>query len=78
MGGAGASSSARSPRQVRKGGTDGRPTGFDPDRYRRRNGVERTIDRLKTPRAVATRYDKRACVFHGTVTAAAVRLWLKP
>ncbi|MGH3468400.1 MAG: IS5/IS1182 family transposase, partial [Thermocrispum sp.] len=27
---------------------------------------------------VATRYDKRAYVFHGTVTAAAIRLWLRP
>lgn len=29
-------------------------------------------------RAVATRYDKRAYVFHGTVTVAAIRLWLRP
>ncbi|MFK0014650.1 hypothetical protein [Streptomyces sp. NPDC091027] len=28
--------------------------------------------------AVATRYDKRAYVFHGTVTVAAIRLWLRP
>ena len=41
----------------------------------RRNEVERTINRLKNSRAVATRYDKRAYVFHGT--AAAVRLSLK-
>lgn len=44
---------------------------------RRRNEVERTINRLKNSRAVATRHDKRAHVFHGTVTAAAVRLWLR-
>ncbi|MDQ0694487.1 hypothetical protein QF048_000929 [Streptomyces sp. W4I9-2] len=25
---------------------------------------------------LATRYDKRAYVFHGTVTLAAIRLWL--
>jgi hypothetical protein len=25
---------------------------------------------------LATRYDKRAYVFHGTVTVAAIRLWL--
>ncbi len=62
----------------RKGSTGGIPTGFDPDRYRRRNEVERTINRLKNSRAVATRYDKRAYVFHGTITAAAVRLWLRP
>ncbi|MDI2131360.1 IS5/IS1182 family transposase, partial [Yinghuangia seranimata] len=34
--------------------------------------------RLKAFRAVATRYDQRAYVFHGTVTLAAIRLWLRP
>ncbi|MFJ4704918.1 IS5 family transposase [Streptomyces anulatus] len=62
----------------RKGSAGGRPAGFDRDHYRRRNEIERTINRLKNSRAVATRYDKRAYVFHGTVTAAAVRLWLGP
>lgn len=37
--------------------------------------LERTINALKGSRAVATRYDKRAYVFHGTVTLAAMRLW---
>ncbi|MGW6876130.1 IS5 family transposase [Streptomyces xanthophaeus] len=62
----------------RRGSKGGRPTGFDTTVYRRRNEVERTINRLKTFRAVATRYDKRAYVFHGTVTVAAIRLWLRP
>ncbi|MCX4624387.1 IS5 family transposase [Streptomyces albogriseolus] len=61
----------------RRGREGGRPARFDRDRYRRRNEVERTINRLKNSRAVATRYDKRAYVFHGTVTAAAIRLWLR-
>ncbi|MEU6161920.1 IS5 family transposase [Streptomyces sp. NPDC047130] len=61
----------------RRGKDGGRPTGFNPDHYRRRNEVERTINRLKNSRAVATRYDKRAYVFHGTVTLASIRLWLK-
>lgn len=45
--------------------------------YKRRNEVERTINALKNFRAVATRYDKRAHVFHGTVTVAAIRLWFR-
>ncbi|GAA2462736.1 hypothetical protein GCM10010405_53840 [Streptomyces macrosporus] len=51
---------------------------LSPDSTGRRNEVERTVNRLKSFRAVATRYDKRTYVFHGTVTVAAIRLWLRP
>lgn len=61
----------------RRGSPGGRPARFDKTIYRRRNGVERTINRLKNFRAIATRFDKRAYVFHGTVTVAAIRLWLR-
>lgn len=35
------------------------------------------MNALKGFRAVATRFDKRAYVFKGTVTVAAIRLWLR-
>lgn len=60
-----------------RGSRGGRPTSFDHSRYARRKEAERTINQLKGFRAVATRFDKRAYVFHGTVTVAAVRLWLR-
>lgn len=63
--------------RLRRGSRGGRPTSFDPARYARRSEVERLIAKLKINRAVATGFDKRAYVFHGTVTTAAIRLWLR-
>ncbi|WP_329536733.1 IS5 family transposase (plasmid) [Streptomyces sp. NBC_01450] len=60
-----------------RGSKGGRPAVFDRARYVRRNEVERTVNRIKNFRAVATRYDKRAYVFHGTATVAAIQLWLR-
>ena len=37
-----------------------RRPGFDREAYRRRNRVERLINRLKQFRRIATRYEKRA------------------
>lgn len=61
----------------RKGSRGGRPPAFDEERYKKRNTVERAINKLKQARAVATRYDKRGYVFLGTVTAAATIIWLR-
>lgn len=52
---------------------DGR---FDRAAYRERNVVERTINRLKQHRAIATRYEKLEESFHALVTLAAILLWL--
>ncbi|MGP3691003.1 IS5 family transposase [Streptomyces sp. IBSNAI002] len=60
-----------------RGSRGGRPTGFDSERYKKRNSVERAINRLKGFRAVATRYEKRAYIYLGTVTLAALTIWLR-
>lgn len=61
----------------RRGSAGGRPTGFDKERCKKRNVVERAINRLKNFRAGATRYDKRAYIYLGTVTVAALGIWLR-
>jgi transposase len=60
-----------------RGSRGGRPTGFDSERYEKRNTVERAINRLKGFRAVATRYEKRAYTYLGTVTLVALTIWLR-
>jgi transposase len=55
-----------------------RQRGFDKAAYRERNQVERTINRLKGWRRVATRYEKRDVNYLAMVTIAAiVLLWLE-
>ena len=55
-----------------------RQRGFDRAAYRERNQMERTINRLKQWRRVATRYEKREANYLAMVTIAAiVLLWLE-
>ena len=39
-------------------------------------GIERTINRLKQHRAVATRYEKLETTYHALLTIAAILCWL--
>lgn len=52
------------------------PDTTDNDLYRERNVIERTINRLKRQRAVATRYDKLATSYLAMVTIACIIEWL--
>lgn len=49
---------------------------FDKVAFRKRNVVERLVNRLKQFRRVATRYEKRAVHYLGMFTTAAITLWL--
>ena len=60
----------------RRGSAGGRPPGFDPDRYARRNTIERGFCQLKQWRGLATRYDKHVVTYRGGVVLAAVLMWL--
>ncbi len=61
----------------RKGSTGGRPVSFDAEDYKQRNVVERFFNRMKNWRGMASRYDKLAVVFRGSVVLAAIVDWLR-
>ena len=53
-----------------------RQPGFDRAAYRRRNRVERLINRLKQFRRIATRYEKRAANYLAMLHLAALLIWI--
>lgn len=61
----------------RRGTAGGRPPAFDPATYRRRNTVERALNKLKAFRGFATRTDKREYLYAGTTDIATIRIWLR-
>ena len=60
----------------RRGRNGGRPPAFDPQIYKHRNVVERSFNRIKDWRGLATRYDKLAITYRGGVVLRAITLWL--
>jgi putative transposase len=48
-----------------KGSKGGRPPGFDAETYKQRNTIERSFNRVKQWRGLATRYDKYAVTYLG-------------
>jgi transposase len=61
----------------RKGAAGGHPVTLDVEDYKGRNVVERFFNRLKNWRGLASRYDKLAVVFRGSVILAAIVDWLR-
>ena len=59
-------------RRKAKGSKGGRPPAFSGHIYKHRNTVERSFNKLKHWRAIATRYDKYALSYLGGVTLAAI------
>ncbi len=58
-----------------RGRSGSRPPAFDAGWYKKRNTVERCFSRLF--RAVAARYDKRECIYQGTIDVASISIWLR-
>ena len=52
------------------------PRPYDRVLYRRRNVIERLVNRLKRSRRIATRFEKRACHFAAMLTIACLMEWL--
>ena len=63
--------------RLQRGRNGGRPPDFDPATYKQRNVVERSINKLRVTRAVATRYDKREFIYQGTLDVATIKVWLR-
>lgn len=59
-----------------RGRAGGRPPAFDAAAYKGRNVVERSFNRIKDWRGLATRYDKLALTYRGGVVLRAIILWL--
>jgi transposase len=53
------------------------PIEYDHEAYKRRNLIERCVNRLKQFRRIATRYEKTARAYLSMLCIAAARLWIK-
>ncbi len=61
----------------KRGSAGGRPVGFDPERYRQRNTVERCFQKIKAWRGLATRYDKTPESYEAGLHLRGSIMWLK-
>jgi transposase len=53
------------------------PIEYDREAYKRRNLIERCVNRLKQFRHIATRYEKTARAYLSMLCIAAAKLWIK-
>jgi transposase len=53
------------------------PIEYDHEAYKRRNLIERCVNRLKQFRRIATRYEKTARAYLSMLSISAARLWIK-
>ena len=53
-----------------------RPRAFDPHLYKRRNLIERAVNKLKQFRRIATRYDRNPDNFRAFLHLAALSAWI--
>jgi transposase len=53
-----------------------RPRAFDPQLYKRRNLIERAVNKLKQFRRIATRYDRNPDNFRSFLALAALPAWI--
>lgn len=66
----------RADQRARRAITPGRKPAFCRETHRRRNVVERGINRLKQWRGIATRFDKRSANYRAMVVIASLMIWL--
>lgn len=66
----------RDDQRARRAHRPGRKPAFDRPAYRRRNVVERCINRLKQWRGIATRVEKRGANYRAMTVIASLMIWL--
>jgi putative transposase len=69
--------STQSDHRRRRGSRGGRPVGFDAQKYKTRNVIERSFNTIKNWRGLATRYDKLALTYRAAAILAAICAWLR-
>lgn len=66
----------RDGQRARRAHRPGRKPAFDRAAYRRRNVVERCVNRLTQWRGIATRFEQRAANYRAMVVIASLMIWL--